>query len=152
MDKKSPISLVGNSPFTYTHSHPTLTQYTIVAKKIYHSIPTKFKMRGLLVLGVAVLCTLGNRVRAHPLCHYDARPPDPDMFLLFCPEQEDGACCNEIEEAEVITWYNEEVITTDACGEYFREVCSSISRVPWIPRFLLLPLPSLCPHDLCIHT
>lgn len=84
-------------------------------------------MRDLIVFGAAVLCALSWQAVSHPLCYYDARPTDPEMFMVFCPEQEEGACCNEFEEAEVITWYNNETLTTTDCEDYFRQVRCVVS-------------------------
>lgn len=79
-------------------------------------------MHGFLAIAAAATYTFGKWATAHPLCYYDARPTDPEMILSFCPEQEDGACCNEFEEAEVMNWYYNETIVTDDCADYFKQV------------------------------
>lgn len=82
-------------------------------------------MRAFLLLGATVISSLGRLAIAHPLCYYDDKPTDPDMDLQFCPEQEDGACCNDLEEAAAIAVYNaaaSDALTGD-CATYYRQVC-----------------------------
>lgn len=79
-------------------------------------------MRDLLVLGASFVCLLGRQVLAHPTCFYDSRPPDPDEILEFCPESEDGACCNDAEEAAAIAVFQEAGELSDDCAVYYRQV------------------------------
>ena len=46
-------------------------------------------------------CLIAGRVASHPLCFIDDRPTDLERELTFCPEAQDGACCTELEEANV---------------------------------------------------
>lgn len=79
-------------------------------------------MRAFLALGAAVICTLGRWAAAHPTCLYDSRPPDTETIHTFCPTEEDGACCNVLEEAAVLSWYNNQTVVTDVCAEYYKQV------------------------------
>lgn len=86
------------------------------------------RMQALYAIGAALICILSRRTAAHPLCYYDDRPTDPDMVMIFCPPQEEGACCNEAEEMAAITLYNEASATTltDECAELYRQVSMEI--------------------------
>lgn len=63
-------------------------------------------MRSLHVLGLAVVSSVAWQASSHPLCYYDDKPTDPEMVLSFCPAQDDGACCNDLEEAAAESAYN----------------------------------------------
>lgn len=89
------------------------------------------RMQALYAIGAALICIVGRPAAAHPLCYYDAKPTDPDMVMIFCPPQEDGACCNELEEMASITLYNEAATTTltDECAELYRQVIIEIMHL-----------------------
>lgn len=46
-------------------------------------------------------CLIVGRVASHPLCYVDDKPTDYDEVLTFCPTAQDGACCTDLEEAQV---------------------------------------------------
>lgn len=76
-------------------------------------------MRGAGAL--ALLCA--TRVSGHPLCFFDDRPTDSDQVLRFCPEAQDGACCNDLEEDMVEAWFdNVGPFITGDCKELYTEV------------------------------
>lgn len=77
-----------------------------------------------LVLGAVLLSSrVFLRAAAHPLCYFDSRPTDPDEVLVFCPDQEDGACCNDVEEDEVISLFLAagSLLSTE-CSDYYKQV------------------------------
>lgn len=85
-------------------------------------------MRAFVFLGAAVFHSIVWQVNAHPLCYYDDKPTDPDQELLFCPEQNDGACCNDVEELAAITEYqrvnpNGTALSSE-CAAFYRQVSS----------------------------
>lgn len=75
-------------------------------------------MRTFLLLGLAAMA------HAHPLCYFDDRPTDFKEVLEFCPEQSEGACCNDMEEADVIATYEAAGPLSDECGDYYKQVRS----------------------------
>lgn len=87
-------------------------------------------MRALSVLGATVLHSFWKKVAAHPLCYYEDRPTDPTQVMVFCPEQEEGACCTDLEEMAAINVYKapfpEGTVPTDECAEYYRQVTFSV--------------------------
>lgn len=87
-------------------------------------------MRALSVLGATVLQSLWRQAVAHPLCYYEDRPTDPTQVMVFCPEQEEGACCTDLEEMAAINVYKvpfpEGTVPTDECAEYYRQVTFSL--------------------------
>lgn len=74
-----------------------------------------------------LLAVLSAYAAAHPLCFFDERPTDPDEVLTFCPAQPQyGACCNDAEEAGVVSRYNDFVQKngpfSSTCKQYIKEV------------------------------
>ena len=61
------------------------------------------------------------RVGGQPLC-YDHTPTNLDMDLTFCPEQQDGACCTDIDEAILQTRFAEAGTLSSDCAGYYYEV------------------------------
>lgn len=59
---------------------------------------------------------------AHPLCYVDDRPTDYDQVLTFCPEAQNGACCTDLEEAEVATLYDDAGLLTGDCADLYKQV------------------------------
>lgn len=71
---------------------------------------------------LAAFLAAASRVAAHPLC-YDDTSPNPDKVMDFCPEQQDGACCSDLDEAIFEAKFQQEAANiTEACGFYLREV------------------------------
>lgn len=89
-------------------------------------------MRVFLLLGAVALNSLVRQGTAHPLCYYDDKPTDPDQDLIFCPAQEEGACCNDLEETISIMWYQaafpEGSTATEECKDYYKQV-SFVARI-----------------------
>lgn len=89
-------------------------------------------MRTSLVLGALALNALVRQGVAHPLCYYDAKPTDPDQVLVFCQPQEEGSCCNDLEEIISITWYQEFFPegsdATEECKNLYKQV-SFVARI-----------------------
>lgn len=67
------------------------------------------------------LLALLGVVRAHPLC-YDDSPTDYSEVMEFCPEPQAGACCNDVEEAEVEALFNEAGTLTGDCVDLYTQV------------------------------
>lgn len=69
---------------------------------------------------------LAGKIAAHPLCYIDDKPTDYDQVLTFCPEPQAGACCTDLEEAEVVARYNavSSVPLTGNCADLYKEVKS----------------------------
>lgn len=91
-------------------------------------------MRAVCLLGVTVLNYLFVREAiAHPLCYYDQRPPDPDVTMVLCPQEPEGACCNEDEEMAAIQVYSAPfaeggTYPTGECADYYRQVNIRVFR------------------------
>lgn len=49
---------------------------------------------------LAAFLAISTRVAGHPLC-LDDQPPNESQVLMFCPEAQDGACCDDAEEGDV---------------------------------------------------
>lgn len=68
-------------------------------------------------------CVLaGHRVASHPLCYIDDKPTDYEQELTYCPEAQDGACCTDIEEANVSDTVSAAGDLTDECYELYKKV------------------------------
>lgn len=78
-----------------------------------------------VLLGAVLVCS----VKAHPLCYYDDRPTDYDLVMTFCPEQQDGACCNPTEEAALQALYNSAGILSSTCAKYYKQVNMCIGEI-----------------------
>lgn len=63
---------------------------------------------------------------AHPLCWYDSRPTDYDEVLTFCPESQAGACCNDLEEAEILALFDSAGTLTAECQAYYKQVVCGV--------------------------
>ncbi|CAM9894089.1 unnamed protein product [Pylaiella littoralis] len=78
-------------------------------------------MRACTALAAFLVAAL--KVAAHPICFIDDRPPDVERQLTFCPAAQDGACCTELEEAEVEARYNIIGVTLSGdCAGLYKEV------------------------------
>ncbi|CAM9165509.1 unnamed protein product [Scytosiphon promiscuus] len=82
-------------------------------------------MMRLYALSAALLA---KTAAAHPLCYVDAKPTDYDEVLTFCPEAQAGACCTDLEEAEVEARYDavSTVPLTGDCADLYKEVVCGI--------------------------
>lgn len=81
-----------------------------------------------------------SKAAAHPLCYIDAKPTDYDEILTFCPEAQAGACCTDLEEAEVEARYDavSTVALTGDCADLYKEVRARCARrVPCVPFFVV---------------
>lgn len=78
-------------------------------------------MRCVGVLAFLLLCC-ATRVRGHPQCYFDDRPPDPDEDLTFCRQEEDGACCSDMEEAMVEARFRGIGPLTGNCSDLYAQV------------------------------
>lgn len=70
---------------------------------------------------LAAFLAAASRVAAHPLC-YDDTPTNLDQVLNFCPEQQDGACCTDLDETEIEARFNAAGVLSDECAGYYTEV------------------------------
>lgn len=80
----------------------------------------------LFGLGAATvgLIFLGRQAAAHPLCFYGDRATNTEIEMTFCPQQDEGACCNEQEERFSFDMYHNastQELTGD-CATYYKEV------------------------------
>lgn len=69
-----------------------------------------------------LLCIFIGRTTGHPLCYVGDRPTDPGLVLEFCPQPQQGACCTDLEEAEVETIFNAAGYITEGCAEFYKQV------------------------------
>lgn len=76
-------------------------------------------MRSHAVL--AAFLAAASSVAGHPLC-YDDTPTDLEQELNFCPAQQDGACCTDLDEAELETRLLEAGDLGDECTAFYTEV------------------------------
>lgn len=58
---------------------------------------------------------------AHPLCYVNDKPTNPDQVLTFCPAAQDGACCTDLEEAEIKASFDAFNLSGD-CADIFKQV------------------------------
>lgn len=70
---------------------------------------------------LALFLAAASRVAGHPLC-YDDTPTNLEMDLTFCPEQQDGACCTAMDEAELETRFLEAGDLSTECSDYYTQV------------------------------
>lgn len=70
------------------------------------------------------LIFLGQQAAAHPLCFYEGRATNTEIEMTFCPQQEEGACCNELEERFSFDLYHNASANelTGDCATYYKEV------------------------------
>lgn len=68
-----------------------------------------------------IACLVAGRVSGHPLCFINDKPTDVDQVLTFCPEAQDGACCNAAEELDVKERLDELNLTGD-CYDMYKQV------------------------------
>lgn len=104
------------APVCQTDTSDTLVTYAKSCLELHR--PTAMRRRQLL----AAFLAAASRVAAHPLC-YDDTSPNPDKVMDFCPEQQAGACCSDLDEALFEAKFQQEAANiTEACGVYLREV------------------------------
>eukprot|EP00903_Cladosiphon_okamuranus_P010393 g9831.t1 len=70
---------------------------------------------------LALFLAAASRVAGHPLC-YDDTPTNLEMELTFCDAQDDGACCNAVDEAEIETRFLEAGDIGDDCAVFYKQV------------------------------
>lgn len=68
------------------------------------------------------LSQLRRGADGHPLCYFDDRPTDFEEVLTFCPEPQDGACCNDAEEAMVEAIFEAQLPLSEECAGYYKQV------------------------------
>lgn len=71
-----------------------------------------------------LVCLFIGPATGHPFCYVGDRPTDPTQVLEFCPEAGQGACCTDLEEAEVEAIFNEAEDLTGDCAEFYKKVGS----------------------------
>lgn len=73
---------------------------------------------------VLLAALLAAKIAAHPLCFIDDKPTDYEEVLTFCPEAQAGACCTDLEEAEVEARYDavSTVPLTGECADLYKQV------------------------------
>lgn len=71
-------------------------------------------------LGLILGCGAGWAA-AHPLCYVNDKPTDLNQVLTFCPAAQDGACCTDLEEAEIKTAFDALNLTGD-CADIYKQV------------------------------
>lgn len=79
-------------------------------------------MRGCALVAV-FLATAVRVADGHPLCYVDERPTDYNQVLNFCPEAQAGACCTDLEEAEVEARFDAAGPLTGDCEDLYKQVC-----------------------------
>lgn len=74
--------------------------------------------------GVVAISALAKLAASHPLCYYSEKPTDLDIVMEFCPNQVDGACCNELEEDAAEFLFNTVSSSplTGECAELYKQV------------------------------
>lgn len=80
-------------------------------------------MRGYALL-VAALAAAASKVTGHPICFIDSRAPDLGLnsSLVFCPAAQDGACCTDVEEAEVQARFEAAGPLSEDCADLYKQV------------------------------
>lgn len=71
---------------------------------------------------LAAFLATASRVVAHPLCYVDSKPTDVDEVMTFCPEAQAGACCTDLEEAEVEARFDAAGPLTGDCADLHKQV------------------------------
>ena len=79
----------------------------------------------------SLACLIAGRVASHPLCFIDDRPTDLERQLTFCPAAQHGACCTELEEANVQASVVAAGVLTPECDALYTEVS--------LPYFVISP-------------
>lgn len=86
----------------------------------HHSYTTmRAAAASLFLIGLSFLRRVAE---GHPLCYFDDRPTNFEQVLTFCPEPQDGACCNDAEEAMVEAIFTARLPLSEKCASYYKQV------------------------------
>eukprot|EP00903_Cladosiphon_okamuranus_P008203 g7898.t1 len=76
-------------------------------------------MRGCTFL--AAFLAAATRVGGHPICTDDT-PPVVDQVLEFCPAQQAGVCCTDLDEDALEIIFQDAGTISDECAGYYKQV------------------------------
>lgn len=72
-------------------------------------------------LAIVAASLAASRVAGHPLC-WDDTPPDLDQDVGFCPEQQAGTCCTDLDEVDLEAAFTAAGDISTDCAIYLKEV------------------------------
>lgn len=71
---------------------------------------------------LAAALVAASTVAGHPICFIGDRAPDLARTLTYCPAARDGACCTDVEEAEVQARVAAAGPLSGDCADLYKEV------------------------------